>query len=223
MKRKGWTVAAAWCAMFADIVGGSSGRADQRGAGLSIFETQYSCLASGPESSLGPEDLTVLGFTIGASTIRDVQKRLPGTVPVKLADGEEAEAGICIQNEHGMAVVFATGVMGAPDTLVAIYLAPVRLVESLRVTCQSVALRSRPFSSRSGVRVGATSAGVAKSVRAKVPADGPFCAAHEIASGRGPLRVSKSEGTEGHDFTGAEGYTRAGRLEWIKLFGIASD
>ncbi|MGC9969091.1 MAG: hypothetical protein ABSE56_00745 [Bryobacteraceae bacterium] len=223
MKRKGWTVAAAWCAMFVDILGGPSGRADQRGAGFSIFETQYSCLASGLESSLGPEDLTVLGFTIGVSTIRDVQKRFPGTLPVRLAYEEEAEDGICIKNEQGMAVVFATGVVGAPDTLVAIYLAPVRLVENPRVTCKSVALPSRAFSSRSGVRVGATSAKVGTSVRAKVPTDGPFCAAHEIASGRGPLRVSKSEGTEGHDFTGAEGYTRAGRLEWIKLFGIASD
>ncbi|MGC2355605.1 MAG: hypothetical protein WA491_06045 [Candidatus Acidiferrum sp.] len=122
-----------------------------------------------------------------------------------------------------MAVVFATSVMGGPDTLVAIYLAPAHLVESPRLACLSVALPSKMFSSASGIRVGATSAQVASTIRGKIPTDGPFCTAYQIASGRGPLQLSKEYKTGGHDFTGAEGDTRAGKLEWVKLFGIASD
>lgn len=190
----------------------------------SIFERQYSCTAKDPEGSLRTEDLTVLGFTIGTSTIRDVQKRFPGTHPVKLAHEEEAEEGICVKNKEGMAVVFATSVMGAPhDTLVAIYFAPVGLVDGPRLECQSVTLPSKMFSSASGIRVGATSAQLASTVRGKIPTDGPFCTAYLIASSRGPLQHSNEDKAAGHDFTGAEGDTRAGKLEWVKLFGIASD
>lgn len=192
----------------------------------SIFETQYSCNAQGPQSSLSPEDLTVLNFTIGASTIRDVHKRFPDTHSVKLADQDGAEQGICIKNKQGIAAVFATDAMGAPDTLVAIYLAPARLVESSRLACKSVALAPTMFSSQSGIRVGATATQVAKALRDKIPADGTFCAAHEIASSRGPLRISKDRSARGDDFTdftGAEGHIRSGTLEWVKLFGIASD
>jgi hypothetical protein len=191
--------------------------------GRSIFETQYSCTAKGAESSLRAEDLTVIDLAIGASTMRDVEKRFPGTHPVKLAREEEAEEGICIKNEQGMAAVFATGVMGAPDTLVAIYLAPASLVESPRLSCKSVQLPSKMFSSNSGIRVGATSPQLAKTVRGKIPTDGPFCTAYEIASDRGPLQLSKEDKTEGHDFTGVEGDARNGKVEWVKLFGIASD
>lgn len=189
----------------------------------SIFETQYSCTAKGPESSLRADDLTVLDFTIGASTIRDVQKRFPGTHPVKLAHEEEAEEGICIKNDKGMAAVFATGVMGAPDTLVAIYVAPVSLAESSRLSCKNVKLATSLFSSRSGIRVGATSGELTKILRHKIPKAGPFCTAYQIASDRGPLQLSKDGKAEGHDFTGAEGHIRNGKLEWVKLFGIASD
>jgi hypothetical protein len=189
----------------------------------SIFETQYSCRASGPEGSLRKEDLTVLGFLIGTSTIRDVQNRFPGTHPVKLGHEDSAEEGICIKNDEGTAAVFATGVMGAPDTLVAIYLAPVRLVEGPDLVCKRVRGASKMLSSGSGIRVGATSEQLARIVRGKIPTAGPFCIAYQIVNGKGPLQLSKDEKTEGHDFTGAEGDVRSGKLEWVKLFGIASD
>jgi hypothetical protein len=189
----------------------------------SIFETQYSCKAAGTEDSLRTDDLTVLDFTIGASTIRDVQKSFPDMRPVKLAHEEEAEEGICIKNEKGMAAVFATGVMGAPDTLTAIYLAPARLVEKTGLTCHVLKSHSKQFATRSGLSVGSTSAQVSKLLRAKIGPGGPFCAAYEIPSNRGPLQLSKGGKTEGHDFTGGEGYIRDGKLEWVKLFGIASD
>jgi len=191
-------------------------------APLSVFATQYSC--RGMPGSLHVDDLTVLDFTIGTSTIAEVQKRFSNNAPVKLAYEEEAERGICIKNEEGMAAVFATGVMGAPEgTLTAIYLAPVRLVESSDLKCQRIKLPARAFSSKSGIRVGATSAQVSKIVRANVPTSGSFCAAYEVASKQGPLKISKEEETEGHDFTGAEGDIRTGKLKWVKLFGIASD
>ena len=210
------------CAVM--FLGGGLGRAQpRRQRSRSIFETQYSCLAKGPEGSLQPGDLTVMEFTIGASTIRDVQKRFPGAQPVRLAYEEEAERGICIKNPQGMAVVFATSVMGAPDTLVAIYLAPARLAEGPNVACQTVGLPAAAFSSQTGIRVGMRAAALSDSLRARVPANGGFCAAYEITSSRGPLQISKSEGNESVNFTGAEGRSSAGKLEWVKLFGIASD
>jgi hypothetical protein len=179
-------------------------RTELRGEGeASIFETEYSCRATGAQSSLRRADLTVLGFTIGASTIRDVQKRFPRTQLGKLAHEEEAERGVCVKNDQGMAVVFATSVMGAPDTLVAVYLAPVALVESSKLSCENVGLPSTAFSSRSGIRVGGTSSELSKAIRSGVPADGTFCAAYEIASSRGPLQISKAERTEGVDSDGS--------------------
>jgi len=189
----------------------------------SIFETQYTCRANGPEGALHAEDLEILGFTIGASTIRDVQKRFPNTHSVKLAFEEEAEEGICVKNNEGIAAVFATGVMGAPDTLVAIYLAPVRLAESSRLTCRMVNIPSKMFGSASGIRTGAPTNELGKIIGGKIPREGSFCAAYQIPSRRGPLQLSKADTQEGRDFTGVEGFARTGKLEWVKVFGIASD
>ena len=190
----------------------------------SIFSTEYSCEPR--PGGLLTKDLEVLGFVIGSSTIRDVQKRFLGTDPVRLTDGEEADKGICLKNSEGMAVIFVTGVMGAPDTIVAIYLAPAGLVESSWLKCKSVQLPSKIFATSSGIRVGAAAAEVAKTVRWKLPSDGQFCAAYRIVSSQGPLQISKGETAKKDDFTdftGAEGRTRNGKLEWVKLFGIASN
>jgi hypothetical protein len=209
----------------------ASGKTQDHNEGLqpsvrSVFETQYACRATGPESSLRNEDLTVLGLTIGKSTIRDVQERFAGTFSVKLSDEDGAEEGVCIMNEHGMAAVFATGVMGAPDTLVAIYLVPTSLVEKRQMRCKQFQLPSKLFASQSGLRVGATAAKITQVVHNKIPTDGSFCTAYQIASSRGPLQLSKgktSKGGDFTDFTGAEGETEKGKLEWVKIFGIASD
>lgn len=211
--------------VVASVSAGNQAKAKEAD-GQSIFEAQYSCAAKGTESSLRAEDLTVLDFTIGSSTMRDVQKRFPGTHSVKLAREEEAQEGICIKNEQGMAAVFATGVMGPPDTLVAIYLAPARLVESSRLVCKSVDLPSKVFSSKSGIRIGTPSVQVAKIVRGQLPAEGPFCVSFQILSSKGPLQTSKRAAKKGDvftDFTGVQGVTRNGKLEWVEMFGIASD
>lgn len=203
------------CTAFGQIEGQSMGK--------SIFQTQYSCTAKNNESPIRTEDLTVLGFTIGASTIRDVQNRFPETRPVKLAFEVEAEQGICLKNRAGMAAVFATGVMGAEDTLTAIYLAPARMVEKAGITCRSVRLKSNQFVSGSGLSVGATSDHITKLLHARVGSRGPFCIAYTAPSAEGPLEISKHDKADGHDFTGAEGHMRSNKLEWVKLFGIASD
>ena len=189
----------------------------------SIFEIEHSCKAT--EGSLRTEDLTVLDFRIGSSTIGDVQKRFPGIDPVELTKEEEAETGICIKNQEGEAVIFATSVMGAPKgTLTSIYLAPAVLVERARLTCKSVKLPPKMFSSKSCIRVGATAAQVSKLVRAKLPTEGSFCTAYEIASSQGLLQENKSAKLRGFtDSTGAEGDFSKGKLEWIKLFGITSN
>lgn len=198
-------------------------RVEAQQQGKSIFETQYSCKAAGTEGSLGKQDLTVFDFTIGASTIRDVRKHFSDIRAAKLTHEEEAEEGICIKNNKGMAVVFATGVMGAPDTITAIYLAPTRLVEKGGLTCRIVNSEGKQFATAGGLSVGSTSAQVSKLLRTNIGPSGPFCAAYNIPSERGPLQLSKDGKTGGHDFTGAEGYMRNGKLEWLKVFGIASD
>ena len=96
-----------------------------------------------------------------------MQKRFPGTRPVKLAQEDEAEEGICVKNDKGMAAVFSTGVMGSPDTLTAIYLAPARLVEKTGLTCQVVKSHPKQFATASGLSVGLSSVKASKLLRAK--------------------------------------------------------
>ena len=196
---------------------------DQRcRASHSIFETDHSC--KGAKGSLRIEDLTVLDFTIGVTTIKDVQKRFPGTHLAKLAQGEEAEEGICVKNEEGAAVVFATSVMGPGETLTSIYLTPACLVESSRLTCQRVKLPKETLSSKSGIAVGGASARLSRIVGAKLPTAGPFCAAYEIDSSQGLLQRRNEMKLEGFtDFTGAQGVVAKGKLKWVKLFGITSN
>jgi len=198
------------------------GKRQGRDTGSSIFEHTYSCKGT-PDVFLS-DNLTVLDFTIGASTIRDLQKRFPGTLPMKLTEGEEAEEGICLKNQNGAAVVFATSVMGAPDTLTSIYLAPASLIENGRMACKSVKLPTNSFSSKTNIRVGATAAEVSTILRSKVPNNGPFCVAYDVPSSEGPLQHGKGDKLEGFtDFTGAEGIVREGRVKWVKLFGITSN
>ncbi|MGA7832607.1 MAG: hypothetical protein WCA21_16745 [Terracidiphilus sp.] len=167
--------------------------------------------------------MTVLGFTVGTSTISEVHKRFPHAELVKLTNEEESENGLCLKNRDGMAVVFATGIMAAPNTLDSIYLAPARLVEGQRLKCQVVDIPSEMLKTQNGIRVGITSSELSNITRFGVPNDGPFCTSCEIESGRGPLHLCKGCQTPSHDFTKAEGLIVAGKLEWIKLFGIASD
>ena len=189
----------------------------------SIFETERACKAS--KGSLRADDLTVLDFRIGVSTIGDVQKHFPGTSPVKLTKEEEAEEGVCIKNAEGQAVVFATGVMGAPmGRLTTIYLAPVKLAERSGLTCQMVKLPSKEFSSKSGIRVGITSTQMSKILGGKVPAEGPVCTAYEIPTSQGLLQVNKSEKLkEFTDSTGVEGAIVKGKVKWVGLYGITSN
>lgn len=188
----------------------------------SIFGVQTSC--KGTKGSLKVEDLTVLGFTIGSSTIRDVVKRFPNTKQQKLGQGDGAETGICVKNGDGQAVVFATGVMGAPDTLTSIYMAAAARVESARVTCALTKLRSKAFSSKSGIRIGTTAAEVSKIVGANLSSEGAFCTAYEIGSDQGPLQISKGRESDGFtDFTGVEGSFSANRMQWVRIFGNASN
>lgn len=198
-------------------------RGPERTVHRSIFEREISCKLT--KGSLRDEDLTVLDFRIGTSTMADVQKRFPGTKPVELSSEEETERGICVKNEDGMAMVFATSVMGAPtDTLTSIYLASVRLAETHRLSCRHVNLPSKMFASKSGIRVGATADQVSKVVRAKLPREGPFCVAYEIASGQGPLQLGKDEELEGViQFTGAAGDFAKGKLKWVSLGGITTN
>ncbi|MBI1747676.1 MAG: hypothetical protein HYR55_13980 [Acidobacteria bacterium] len=189
----------------------------------SIFANSRACKAVA--GNLRVEDITVLNFRLGVSTIRDVEKRFPGMKPVKLTTGEEAEEGICVKNKRGDAAVFATGVMGAPEgTLTTIYLAPARLVESASLKCQSIETSSAAFSSKSGIRVGLTSVQASRIIRAEVPSEGPLCAAYIVPSMQGPLQVNKAEKLrEFTDSTGVEGATKKGRILWVGLWGITSN
>lgn len=195
----------------------------KRATRRSIFETEHSCKST--HGNLRTPDLIVLDLRVGASTIRDVQKRFPGTSPVKLTHGEESEEGICVKNREGIAAVFASGIMGSPDTLTGIYLAPSRLVEDAGVRCTGVDLPSKNFASQSAIKVGASATDVSRTLRAKFPAEGPFCASYLIASNLGPLQLSKGIKDEAQftDFTGAEGYMTRGKVKWVVLFGVASD
>jgi len=187
----------------------------------SIFEVEIACQRS--KGSLRVADLTVLGFEIGASSIRDVQKRFPGTTLVRLTNEEESEEGICLKDRGGMAVVLATGVFGAPDTLTGVYLAPVRLVESRRLHCRTVDIPEKAFSSASGIYVGAPARAVSLWARGRALTDGPFCAAFETPSKSGPLKLSKGKHVkELFDSTGIMGEIRDGKLEWVRIYGIAS-
>jgi len=188
----------------------------------SILGIEYPC-AIKTGSSLTVEDVTVLGFTVGTSTISEIRKRFPHAELVKLTNEEESENGLCVKNREGMAVVFATGIMAAPDTIDSIYLAPARLVEGQRLKCQFVDIPSEMLKTRNGIRVGITSSELSNKIRSGFSNDGPFCTSCEIESGRGPLKLCKGCRTPSHDFTKAEGHMVAGKLEWIKLFGIASD
>lgn len=73
---------------------------DQKhGMRRSIFETEHSCKAL--RGGLRTQDLTVLDLKVGASTIRDVQKRFPGTSPVKLTQEGESEEGFASRINRG--------------------------------------------------------------------------------------------------------------------------
>lgn len=115
--------------------------------------------------------------------------------------------------------------MGSPDTLTSIYLAPARLVEGRSLKCEVVDLPSDLFASQSGIHVGANVASISSALRAKIAADGPFCAMYEIPSSLGPLQLSKGIKDEAQftDLTGAEGHLTRGKVEWVVLFGVASD
>lgn len=187
-----------------------------------IFEVNFSC--KWRKGSLTQKELTVLGLVIGESTMRDVQKRFPGTNPVKLTGKEEAETGICLKNSEGQAVVFATGVYGAPDTLTRIYLAPAGLVEGQRVVCKLINVASSMLSTKSGIGVGTAATDVGNTLRAHVPYQGQFCIAYEIASDRGPLQVSKNvKSGEFRDSTGVAGKSSQGKIVWLNIFGMASN
>lgn len=188
----------------------------------SIFATEYSCpIMTG--RSLASEDMTVFGFRVGTSTISEIHKRFPRAVLVKLTNEEEAERGICIKNREGMAVVFASGIMAAVDTLDTIYLAPVRLVEGKRLKCEVVDIASEMFKTQNGIRIGITTSELSKKIRSDVPSEGSFCISCQVESERSPLQLCKGCQNPGHDFTKAEGMIVNGKLNWIKLYGVVSD
>jgi hypothetical protein len=214
-----------WLTLVALILGSqtpaqqdTSGKQEAR---LSIFEKRGSCKAK--DGALRKEDLTVLGFTVGLSKMREIEKRFPGAKAAKLAEGEEAEEGICIKNRDGRAAVFATSVMGAPDTLTGIYLSPARLVELRKLRCTVVDSPSHEFSTESGIHVDMSLESLSQLVKDHVAANDHFCVEYVIPSPQSPLQISKGAETEGHDYTGVEGGAKSGTVEWIKLVGIASD
>lgn len=195
--------------------------ARKKGAVTSIFEKRGSCKAK--DGSLRKEDLMVLGFTVGLSRMQELEHRFVGAKAAKLSKGEEAEEGICIKNQDGQSAVFTTSVMGAPDTLTSIYLSPARLVEQAKLHCTLVEVPSKDFATESGIHAEMSLESLSQIVKGQVSENGHFCVEYVIPSPQSPLQISKGAQTEGHDYTGVEGSAKSGKVEWIKLVGIASD
>ncbi|MGB8031227.1 MAG: hypothetical protein WCF30_16370 [Terracidiphilus sp.] len=199
--------------------------------GVSIFEEvhNYKPLfdCSAVPGALTRDDLDVLGFRIGRSTLRDVEKRFPGSSSGVLTDEEEADLGICIKNKEGFGAVFASGVMGSPDTITAIYLAPARLIERRLSSCKTVDIPAEHFTTKSGIHVGIHFTQISGTSHRGIKTDGPFCAAYIIPSAQGPLLTNAEKHSKTNadltDFTGVRGCMSKGKADWLALFGIASD
>lgn len=230
-----WTVRGTTVALICFALAGSKQMLSQPGSYAcnersSIFEEvhNYKPLfdCSAVPGALPSDDLDVLGFRIGRSTLRDVEKRFPGTSSGALTDEEESDVGICIKNKEGFGAVFVSGVMGSPDSIIAIYLAPALLIEKRLSSCKVVDIPTAQFSTEAGINVGVGSAQISNTFHHRTRADGPFCAAYTIPSDQGPLLTSaeKHAKTNGGltDFTGIRGCMSKGKAEWLVLFGITS-
>jgi hypothetical protein len=98
-------------------------------------------------------------------------------------------------------------------------------VEGSGLTCQSVKIPLKEFSSKSGLRVGITPVQLSKIVRAKIPADGPLCSDYEISSSEGLLVQDKKREQlkEFTDSTGVVGTMEKGKVVWLAPYGISSN
>lgn len=231
-----WTVRVITVALICFVVAGSKQMVSQSSSYAcseksSIFEEvhNYKPLfdCSAVRGALTGDDLDVLGFRIGRSTLRDVKKRFPGSSSAALTDGEESDVGICIRNKEGFGVVFVSGVMGSPDSITAIYLVPARLFEKRLSRCKVVNIPSEQFTTKTGIRVGVESAQISSAFRHKIQIDGPFCAAYIIPSSQGPLLTYAEKKSKDNkdltDLTGVRGCMSKGKADWLVLFGISSN
>ena len=199
----------------------------------SIFEEVYDykplfdCSAA-KHGALHNSDLEVLGFTIGRSTLRDVEKRFPGTTVGTLTGDPESDFGICIKNREGNGVVFVSGIMSSgPGKIISLYFAPARLIEKRLTVCKTVDIPTKEFSTHSGIHAGMASTRLSDLFRHKMPADGSFCIPYIVSSSQGPLLTDAEKHSkldeDMTDFTGISGCVSDRQTQWVKIFGVTSD
>jgi hypothetical protein len=190
-----------------------------------IFQAARSC-GDEREGSLTTQDLSVTGFSIGQSTLDDVQSGFAGSSRFRLTSEEESPIGICVRNQVGSAIVFASGYAGGWKILDSIYMADAKTFEKLGAKCATVkALPSTP-STASGIRLGLKRSRVLALLQNPQRKNSvfqiSFSAKPDKAAWVSP-NITPSQGSGWTAMSGAMGEFKAGKLKWIALYGGVSN
>jgi hypothetical protein len=190
----------------------------------SIFHEARVCGKS-REGSLRKSDLTVVGFSIGDSTLEDVAKRFPGSHQFRLSKAMEAGTGICVQNERGEAVVFSSGDLAEPKILDSIYMARAETFERQGAKCLKITSFPNGASTESGIRLGMEKGRVLALLRIPKSTQAKFEVDYTTSPGKAPWVTEKSKPKDSQGWTamsGVYGEFRNGRLRWIVFYGGVS-
>ena len=82
-------------------------------------ENEPFCGATGVKRvEVAPDDLNILGFTVGRSKFRDIQTKLGPAKTKRVSREEESDVSMCyVSPSDGTVLVFYTGVMGGGEDL----------------------------------------------------------------------------------------------------------
>jgi len=190
----------------------------------SIFKEARIC-GKMRDGGLAKADLTVAGLTVSESTLEDVEHQFPAAKRFRLTKDEEASVGLCVKDERGTALVFASGTSGGWKVLDSIYMAEASTFEKQGAKCSQVASLPMGASTQSGIQLGMEKErvlallGIAKSPGANFEVDygtspekAPWLSVNSRPSGEGWVAMS-----------GAYGGFREGRLRWVVLYAGLSD
>jgi len=112
---------------------------------------------TGKRAQIGDGDATILGFTIGRASLKDVEAKLGRATPVRLTREEESDIFVCyVSPADGTVLAFYSGAMGGWTDVTHFALWSREAVPARYSHCVSSALVSRNLSTGGGLRVGLT-------------------------------------------------------------------
>ncbi len=190
----------------------------------SIFKEARTCGKS-REGSLSKSDLTVAGFAIGESTLEDVARRFPGSRRFRLTKDEEASVGLCVKDERGTAIVFASGTSGGWSFLDSIFIAKATMFERQGAKCNEVGSLPTGVSTKSGIRLGIEKERLLALLHIPRSKGASFAVDYETSPDKAPW-VSEKDRPSGKGWvamSGAYGEFREGRLRWVVLYAGLSN